>query len=147
MTSLPKYGVLLTPQIWSKMQILKGYAEFESPLPTLRVIMNLPPRQITNLHVQRTFFVHFFAIVLHDYSAVLHDWNVKLLSYTLFFCSNYRMCSPNFCCLCSCSLLFFPYRSFSPCWPLAFLIFLPLLWNFHIFLLTKFVSFVFNHSL
>ena len=39
--------------------------------------------------------------------------------------------------------LFFHYRSFSPCWPLAFLIFLPLLWNFHVFLPTKFVSFVF----
>ena len=34
-----------------------------------------------------------------------------------------------FCCLFSCSL-FFHCRSFSPCWPLAFLIFSPLLWNF-----------------
>ena len=32
-------------------------------------------------------------------------------------------------------------------WPLAFLIFSPPLWNFHVFLATKFVSFVFNHSL
>ena len=35
-----------------------------------------------------------------------------------------------FCSLCSCSLFFFDCRSFSPCWPLAFLIFSPLLWNF-----------------
>ena len=27
----------------------------------------------TNLHVQHTFLVHFFAAVLHDYNAVLHD--------------------------------------------------------------------------
>ena len=38
-----------------------------------------------------------------------------------------------FCFLCSCSLLFFHCRSFSPCWPLAFLIFSPPLWNFHVF--------------
>ena len=37
---------------------------------------------------------------------------------------------------------FFHCRSFSPCWPLASLIFSPLLWNFHVFLPTKFVSFV-----
>ena len=35
--------------------------------------------------------------------------------------------------LCSCSLLFFHCCSFSPCWPLAFLIFSPPLWNFHVF--------------
>ena len=30
MMSLPKYGTLTYTQIWSKMQILEGYAEFES---------------------------------------------------------------------------------------------------------------------
>ena len=38
-----------------------------------------------------------------------------------------------FCFLCSCWLLFFHCLSFSPCWPLAFLIFSPPLWNFHVF--------------
>ena len=52
-----------------------------------------------------------------------------------------------FCLLCSYSLLFFHCRSFSPCWPLAFLIFSPTLWNIHVFLPTKFVSVIFNtHS-
>ena len=37
----------------------------------------------------------------------------------------------------------FHYRSFSLGWPLAFTAAL----NFHVFLPTKFVSFVFNHSL
>ena len=41
------------------------------------------------------------------------------------------------------SLSFFYCRSFSRCWPLAFLIFSPPLQNFHVFLPTKFVSFVF----
>ena len=49
------------------------------------------------------------------------------------------------CFLCSYSLLFFHCHSFSPSWPLSFLIFSLL--NFHIFLPTKFVSFVFSHSL
>ena len=57
-------------------------------------------------------------------------------------CAYQRGCFP-----CSCSLSFFHCRSFSPCWPLAFLFFSPPLWNFHVFLPTKFVSFVFNHSL
>ena len=30
MMSLPKYGTLTYTKIWSKMQILEGYAEFES---------------------------------------------------------------------------------------------------------------------
>ena len=42
---------------------------------------------------------------------------------------------------------FFQCRPFSPRWPLAFLIFSPPLWNFHFFLITKFVSFVLDHSL
>ena len=38
-------------------------------------------------------------------------------------CAYQRFCFP-----CSCSLLFFHCRLFSPCWPLAFLIFSPPLW-------------------
>ena len=38
-------------------------------------------------------------------------------------------------------------RSFSRCWPLAFLIFSPPLQNFNVFLPTKFVSFVFHLQL
>ena len=38
-------------------------------------------------------------------------------------------------------------RSFSRCWPLAFLIFSPPLKNFNVFLPTKFVSFVFHLQL
>ena len=42
------------------------------------------------------------------------------------------------CCLCSWSLVFFSLPLIftllaSPCWPRAFLIFLPPLWNFHVF--------------
>ena len=53
-----------------------------------------------------------------------------------------------FCFLCSCSLLFF--TAFSPCWSLVLAAsishFLTTALNFHVFLLTKFVSFVFNNS-
>ena len=51
------------------------------------------------------------------------------------------------CRTCSCSLFFFHCRSFSPWWPLAFLIFSPPLQNFHVVLPTKNVSFVFYLSL
>lgn len=45
MTSLQIYGVLLTPmQIWSKIEIIEGYAEFEDFSNTWCGIMNLPPR-------------------------------------------------------------------------------------------------------
>ena len=66
----------------------------------------------TTLHVQHTFFVHFFAVVLHDH-------NVKLLE-------------TGTCC---CSLFF--TRSFSPRWPLGFLIFSPPLKHFHVVLPTN----------
>ena len=58
------------------------------------------------LHTQHTFFVHFFAVVLHDY-------NVKLPET---------------------SLLHVLWRKFraSPMWPLAFLILSPPLQNFHV---------------
>ena len=75
------------------------------------------------LHVQHTFFVHFFAVVLHDY-------NVKLPE-TSWLHVLWRKCRT-----CSCSL-FFHCRSFSPSWPLAFLIFSPPLQNFMLFLQQK----------
>ena len=70
------------------------------------------------LHVQHTFFVHFFAFVLHDY-------NVKLPE-TL-----WRKCRT-----CSCSL-FFHCHSCSPQWPLAFLISSPPLQIFMLFFQQK----------
>ena len=56
--------------------------------------------------MQHTFFVHFFAVVLHDYNVKLPEafWLHVL----------WRKCRT-----CSCSL-FFHCRSFSPRWPLAF---------------------------
>ena len=54
----------------------------------------------TALHVQYNFFVHFFAVVLHQY-------NMKLPSYTFYEGKVVHYCS------------------FSPWWPLAFLIFSP----------------------
>ena len=53
------------------------------------------------LHVPQTFFVHFFAVVLHDYNVKLQ----KFLSYT-FFWRKCRTCR---------SFTFFHCRSFSPC--------------------------------
>ena len=75
------------------------------------------------LHVQHTFFVHFFAVVLHDY-------NVKLPE-TSWLHVLWRKCRT-----CSCSL-FFHCCSFSRRWPLAFLIFSPPLQNFMLFLQQK----------
>ena len=75
------------------------------------------------LHVQHTFFVHFFAVVLHDYNVKLPEvsWLHVL----------WRKCRT-----CSCSL-FFHCRSFSPSWPLAFLIFSPPLQDFMLFIPQK----------
>ena len=75
------------------------------------------------LQVQHTFFVHFFAVVVHDY-------NVKLPKASWLHVL-WRKCRT-----CSCSL-FFHCRSFSPRWPLAFLIFSPPLQNFMLFLQQK----------
>ena len=73
------------------------------------------------LHVQHTFFVHFFAVVLHDH-------NVKLPETFL-----WRKCRT-----CSRSLFFSLPLIFSlHWWPLAFLILSPPLQNFHVVLPTK----------
>ena len=79
--------------------------------------------------MQHTFFVHFFAVVSYDCNeklpetSQLHVLKRKLLSYVLLF-------------------TFFHCCSFSPSWPLAFLIFSPPLQNFHVVLPTKNVFFI-----
>ena len=75
------------------------------------------------------FFVHFFAVVLHDF-------NVKLPE-TSWLHVLWRKCRT------SSSSPSFHYRSFSPQWPLSFLIFPQPLQNFHVVFSTKFDSFVF----
>ena len=55
----------------------------------------------TTLQVQHTFFVHFFAVVLHNYNVLRRK-----------------------CCMCSFCSLSSRYNSFSPWWPLALLHFL-----------------------
>ena len=73
------------------------------------------------LHVQHTFFVHFFAVVLHDH-------NVKLPETFL-----WRKCRT-----CSRSLFFsLPLIFTLHWWPLAFLILSPPLQNFYVVLPTK----------
>ena len=81
------------------------------------------------LHVIHTFFVHFFAVVLHDYNEKLSE-----TSWLHVLWRKFRACS--------CSL-FFHCRSFSPTWPLAFLIFSPQLQNFMLFLQQKMSSLFF----
>ena len=83
----------------------------------------------TILHVQHTFFVHFFAIVLHDY-------NVKL-SETSWLHVLWRKCRSCFC------SLFFSRGPFHPGGTQAFLIFLPPLQNFMSFLQQKMSSLFF----
>ena len=78
------------------------------------------------LHVQHTFFVHFFVVVLHDYNVKLPEtsWLVTrfMEEITYVFLSTF------------CSLLLIP---FSPRWPVAFLIFSPPLQNCHVVLPKK----------
>ena len=76
------------------------------------------------LHVQHTFFVHFFAFALPGYNVERPE--------TSWLPVFWRKC----CC-----------RSFSPLWPLTILIFSPPLQNFMFFLQQKKVSFVFSLSL
>ena len=56
------------------------------------------------------FFVHFFAVVLHDYNVKPHS---KLHGLEKVVCAHQK-----FCCLCSCFHFFFHCHSVSPCWPL-----------------------------
>ena len=86
-----------------------------------KTIIGLISKKAT-LHVQHTFFVHFFAVVLQDYNVVTRFMGE--LSYAFLF------------------TYFFHCRSFSLKWPLIFLIFSPPLQNFHVVLPTKNVSFV-----
>ena len=62
----------------------------------------------TTLHVQHTFFVHFFAVALHNHNVKLPETSELHVLWKK-------------CCTCYCSLFF--TRSFSPWWPLGFLIF------------------------
>ena len=63
----------------------------------------------TTLHVQHTFqFVHFFAVILYDHSEKIPETSQLHVLW--------RKCRT-----CCCSLFF--TRSFSPWWPLGFLIF------------------------
>ena len=94
---------------------------------------NRSNQQKSNFARAAHFFVHFFAVVLHDH-------NVKRPE--TFFMEE-MSCVFSF-------TFFFHCRSFSPCiagWPLAFLILSPPLQNFHVVLQTKNVSFVFYLSL
>ena len=65
----------------------------------------------------------------------MYDENVKLPSYPLFLWRNCRMCLPNILFPLFMFAFIFHCRSFSPCWPLAFLIFSPPLWIFMFFFL------------
>ena len=72
------------------------------------------------LHVQHTFFVHFFAVVLHDYNVKLPETSLEKMSHAFLFTFF--------------SLLIFTLHR----WPLAFLMLSPpLLQNFHVVLPTK----------
>ena len=90
-----------------------------------KTTVGLISKKVT-LHLEHTFFVRFFAVVLHHY-------NVKLPSYT-FYTGNVVRLHVHF---------FFHCCSFSPWWPLVFLTFSPPLQNFRVILPTKNVSFVF----
>ena len=90
------------------------------------------------LHAQHAFFVHFFAVVLHDYNVKWKFQNIP--SYT-FYGGNvvHVLVFFVFCFF----AFFFHCRSFSPWWPLAFLIFSSPLQNFRVVFPTKNVSFCF----
>ena len=87
----------------------------------LKTTIGLISKKAT-LHVQHTFFVHFFDFVLHDHNVNFQ----KLLSYTF-----YRGNVARFL------VHFFSLPLILHWWPLAFLILLPLLLNFHVVLSTK----------
>ena len=94
----------------------------------------------TTLHVQHAFCL---SLPLFCTTATLFC-RTKTSDFlvTHYFYGGIVVCAyPIFCLLCSCSLLFFTLLavSISHCLTTAL--------NFHVFLPTKFVSFVFNHSL
>ena len=92
---------LLTQYIKSLM--LSGQGN-ENGKKTTTTTIGLISKKAT-LHVQHTFFVHFFAVVLHNYYVKLPQTSQLHVLW--------RECRT-----CSCSL-FFHCRSFSPQWPLA----------------------------
>ena len=77
------------------------------------------------------FLCRCFARLQHETSSELHPL-IKTMSHVL--TKYFVSCAP-FC-------FFFHCRSFSPRWSLAFLIFSPPLYNFHVVVPVKFVSFV-----
>ena len=87
-------------------------------------INRLRSNKKTTLHVQHSFFVNFFAVVLHDH-------NVKRSSYYTHLTKKkaYTLTDFGALLMCSCSLFFSLPLVFtllaSPCWPLAFLLFSP----------------------
>ena len=90
------------------------------------------------LQAQHTFFVHFFAVVLHDYNVKWKFQNIP--SYTFYGGNVVHVVVFFVFCLFA---FFFHCRSFSPWWPLAFLIFSSPLQNFRVVFPTKNVSFCF----
>ena len=81
----------------------------------------------TTLHVQHTFFVHFFAVVLHDYNSKLPEtFFMEEMSYVFSFTSHISL-----------PLIFSLHW-----WPLAVPSLSPPLQNFHVVLPTKSISFV-----
>ena len=92
----------------------------------------------TNLHVQHAFclFLPLFCTTTMPFCRTKTS-NFLLTHY--FYGGIVIYAYPIFCLLCLCQLLFFTAASISHCLTAAL--------NFHVFPPTKFVSFVFNHSL
>ena len=100
----------------------------------------------TTLHVQVTFCTFLCRCCCN---LKLPSWTFQEgnASYVLTHTKKTAACVPVHVSFFSFSLSSFYCRSFSRCWPLAFLIFSPPLQNFNDFLPTKFVSFVFHLQL
>ena len=83
-------------------------------------------RKKTNLHVQHAFLSFpccCFARLQRCFVRLKRQTSYS--SYTLFLWRNCRMCLPNIFLPVFMFAFIFHCRSFSPCWPLAFLIFSP----------------------
>ena len=100
----------------------------------------------TTLHVQVTFCTFLCRCCCN---VKLPNWTFQEgnASYVLTHTQKTAACVPVHVSFFSFSLSSIYCRSFSRCWPLAFLIFSPPLQNFNVFLPTKFVSFVFQLQL